>query len=234
MKKFLALILAAAMMISAVSAFADSAIDTIMTAGTTQAFTDEAVSEDDLNTIMQAGLATASAINQQPWYFVAVTGKEIVAELTSGGSAMGSAPAGASAPAAAAGDGASSGAPAGDGASSGAPAASASAKAGFGDSPAAIIIYMDGSTKSPNPNFDCGLAAQNMYIAASSLGYGVKLVTSPSMTLNGANHDAICARLGIDTSLQAVAVLLLGKADTDVETSATTRYSMEEKTVIVK
>ena len=109
------------------------------------------------------------------------------------------------------------------------------AKAALGDSPLAILIYMNENTSSPNPAFDCGLAAQNMYIAAVSLGYGAKIISSPTMTLNGADHDQICEKLGIDTSLTAVAVLLVGKPDSSVDgvTGATTRSGLEEKASII-
>jgi hypothetical protein len=74
-----------------------------------------------------------------------------------------------------------------------------------------------------------------MVIAASSLGYGVKIVSSPTRTLNGENHDALCEKLGVDPSMQAVAVLLIGKADSGVDatSSATTRESLETKTSII-
>lgn len=230
-----------------------SAVDTILGVGTAQAFTDEAVSKDDIETILRAGLSAASAINQQPWYFVAVTNKDVMAEL-SGSAAPAGVPAGDASEGAPAGDfGASDGAPAGDfaasdgapagdagasdGASAGgsaAPAASAGAKAGLGDSPLAIVIYRNDKSSSPNPDFDCGLAAQNMVIAAASLGYSVKIISSPTMTLNGANHDAICEKLGVDPSLQAVAVLLIGRTDTDAVSGASTRDSLEAKTNIIE
>ena len=100
----------------------------------------------------------------------------------------------------------------------------------------AVIIYRNDKSSSPNADFDCGLAAQNMVIAASSLGYGVKIISSPTMTLNGANHDAICAKLGVDPSLQAVAVLLIGVPDESVDavSGASTRETLETKTVIIK
>lgn len=221
-------------------------LSVIRNTGTTQAFTDEKVPENDLEMILQAGLAASSAINQQPWFFVAVSNPEVLAEI-SGSGASAAAPAGtpaggdfaASSGAPSGGDfAASSGAPAGDFApSSGAPAGGGStARAGLGDSPAAIIIYRNDKTSSPNANFDCGLAAQNMVIAAASLGYGVKIVSSPTMTLNGADHDAICAKLGVDSSLQAVAVLLLGKADKSVDavSGASTRETLDTRTVIIK
>ena len=207
-----------------------------MSAGTTQAFSDEPLSEEDIRAILQAGLASESAINQQPWFFVAITDKDVMAELSSSGGQPGSG----TAP-----DFSKSDAmpdfPKGEGMPAppqgGAPAfaGGGSAKAALGDSPLAIIIYMDENTASPNPAFDCGLAAQNMYIAAVSLGYGAKIISSPTMTLNGANHDQICETLGIDPSLTAAAVLLVGKPDTSVDgvSGATTRSGLNEKTIII-
>ena len=223
------------------SAGAETAVDVIMNTGTAQSFTDEAVSVEDLKTIMRAGLSAASAINQQPWFFAAVTNSDLMKELAGSGmgggfSAPAGMPEGAGAPPQ--GDGASfpGGAPSG-GSFPAAPAGggAGSAKASLGDSPAAIIIYKDVNTKSPNADLDCGLAAQNMVIAASALGYGVKIVTSPTMSLNGENHDALCEKLGVDPSLEAVAVLLIGRTETaDASTSASTRETLETRTVIVE
>ena len=110
-----------------------------------------------------------------------------------------------------------------------------SAKASLGDSPLAIVVYMDKSTSSPDPDFDCGLAVQNMYIAAASLGYGVKIISSPTMSLNGSNHDQICEKLGVKPSMTAVAVVLVGKPDSSVDSvsGATSRAGLEEKTSII-
>ena len=228
------------------AACADSAVDVIMGTGTTQAFTDEAVPAEDLETILKAGLSTKSAINQQPWFFVAVTNKDVMKEI--GGSGMGfGRPSGEKPEGAPEGmpegfpggmpegmpEGKPEGAPKGD--MPAPPAGGSGAKASLGDSPAAIIIYKSGSSKSPDASFDCGLAAQNMVIAASALGYGVKIMSSPTMSLNGDNHDALCEKLGVDPSMQAVAVLLIGKADiVDATSSATTRESFETKTSIIQ
>ena len=61
-------------------------------------------------------------------------------------------------------------------------------------------------------------------------------MSSPTMSLSGANHDELCDTLGVDPSMQAVAVLLIGKADesTDATSSATTRESLETKTSIIE
>ena len=241
MKKMLGILLTI-VLLTASSAFAESTIDVIMQTGTTQAFSDEAVSSEDLVTILRAGLASESAINQQPWFFVAVTNPEIMKEIAGSGMSFAAPSGGAGKP-----EGAPEGAPAGmpEGAPEGAPdgerpamppAGGSGAKASLGDSPAAIIIYKNAGSKSPDASFDCGLAAQNMVIAASALGYGVKIVSSPTMTLNGTNHDALCEKLGVDPAMQAVAVLLIGKADASVDAAsgATTRDSLESKTSIIE
>jgi len=224
--KSVAIITAAVLLLVISSAMAETAVvDTIMNVGTAQVFTDEAVSADDLNTIMRAGLAAASAINQQPWFFVAITNQELMDEIA--GSGMDFAP-----PAGLTGKpdgGPGEGRPA-------PPMMTGGAKAGLGDSPAAIIIYRNDRSKSPNADFDCGLAAQNMVIAAASLGYGVKIVSSPVMMLNGGKHDALCEKMAVDPAMQAVAVLLIGRVDNaaDAGTAATTRETLETKTNFIE
>ena len=250
MKKAAALLMAIILTVCTASAFAEDAIQTIMNAKTTQAFTQDPVSDEDLNTILQAGTLATSAINQQPWYFAVVTNQEVMTEIA-GSSGFGGMPFGmpagempAGAPEMPAGEmpgGApempAGGMPAGGSMPQGVPAAgSGSAKAALGDSPVAIIIYMNEGSSSPNASFDCGLACQNMVIAANALGYGTKIISSPTMSLNGENHDALCEKLGVDPSLSAVAVLLIGVADAEVDgaTGATTRSAIEEKVSFVK
>lgn len=234
---------------------AESLTDILVDSRTAQSFTDEAISDADLNLILEAGLAATSAINQQPWYFVAVANQDVIAEIN--GSAGGAGGFGGGAPAPAGGfpggfsggsapeggfpgggkpEGAPDGAkPEGDFApSAGGSFGGGAAKAGLGDSPVAIIIYMNENTSSPNASFDCGLACENMFIAAKALGYGAKIVSSPTMQLNGANHDALCEKLGVDKAYTAVAVLLIGREATDAVTSASVRNDMADKVSIIK
>ena len=218
------------------AAYADETVNVIMQTGTTQTFTEEAVSKEDLTVILQAGLNATSAINQQPWHFVAVTNQDIMEELGAGMGFGGKAPEGMPAGGFTPPEGGEAPAnmpPMGE--MPAAPAAGGAAKAAMGDSPVAIIIYMNENTASPDPSFDCGLACQNMVIAASALGYGTKIISSPTMTLNGAEHDALCEKLGVDTALNALAVLLVGKPDTEVDatSSPSVRSSMEDKVSFV-
>lgn len=224
------------------TAGAENLTGIIVNSRTAQSFTAEAVTDEDLNTILEAGLAATSAINQQPWYFAAVSNKEIISEIkgSSGGFPGGGKPEG-KAPDGVPTDGkAPEGAPAGGkvpaGGFPGGGMPGGSAKAGLGDSPVAIIIYMNEGTSSPNASFDCGLACENMFIAAKALGYGAKIVSSPTMQLNGDQHDAICEKLGVDPSYKAVAVLLIGREEetTDGTTGASVRNTAEDKVSIVK
>lgn len=223
----LSLLLVVGMLCSVASA--EDLTSVLIDSRTTQSFTDDAVDEADLNTILEAGLAATSAINQQPWYFVAVTNNEVMDEIK--GSAGGFAPpAGDKAPDEDKPEGDFPAPPQGGGMPGG------SAKAGLGNSPVAIIIYMNESTASPNASFDCGLACENMFIAAKALGYGAKIVSSPTMQLNGDNHDALCEKLGVDKEYTAVAVLLIGREEavTDATSGASVRSAIEEKVSFVK
>ncbi len=253
MKKIFALILALSLCFTALAATAEETVQTILQAGTTQAFSADPVDEADLQLILQAGLNATSAINQQPWYFAVVTNQDVMAQLSGGMGGFsfgGGAPAGMSMPEGftpPAGDmptgGFPGGAPAGDfpiggemPAAPAMPASTGGAKAAMGDSPVAIVVYMNENTSSPNPSFDCGLACQNMVIAANALGYGTKIISSPTMTLNGEAHDALCETLGVDKSYTALAVVLLGKPDAQLDATATAsqRNTLEEKASFVK
>ena len=219
-----------------VSAGADSAADIILYTGTTQAFAADAVPDEDIQTILQAGVSTASAINQQPWYFAAITNQDLMKEIGGSGMSFGGRPEGAGTPPEGMGTPPEGMAMPEGGDKPAMPAAGAGgAKASLGDSPLAIIVYMNPNSKSPAPEYDCGLATQNMVIAASALGYGVKIVSSPTMSLNGEKHDEICEKLGVDTGLKAVAVLLIGKPaeDTDAVSSASVREELNAKSVII-
>ncbi|MBQ9008508.1 MAG: nitroreductase family protein [Clostridia bacterium] len=59
-----------------------SAFLSILTEGKTNwNFSTEPVNETDLHTILEAGVNTASAINEQPWIITVITDPEIIAQL---------------------------------------------------------------------------------------------------------------------------------------------------------
>ena len=56
-------------------------IENIMTRTSIRQFTDQPVAKDTLETILKAGMAAPSAMNKQPWTFVAVTEREMLDSL---------------------------------------------------------------------------------------------------------------------------------------------------------
>jgi len=70
-----------------------------------------------------------------------------------------------------------------------------------------------------SPELDAGLACQNMSGVAQLLGYGTKIVTSPTMALNGSDQDTYRELLGIPDDYSAAAILLIGHEDTSVDES---------------
>lgn len=88
-------------------------------------------------------------------------------------------------------------------------------KAGLTDAPLAIVVSCaDGS------ELDAGLACQNMSVTAQLLGYGTKIISSPTMALNGEKQAEYRQLLGIPENQSAVAILLIGREDTSVDESA--------------
>ena len=102
-------------------------------------------------------------------------------------------------------------------------------KAGITEAPLVIVVSCKAGSE-----LDAGLACQNMSATAQLLGYGTKIVTSPTMALNGANQDTYRELLGIPADYSAAAILLIGYEDTTVDTSvdgytgATSRNSTED------
>lgn len=235
MNELIAAILITAMMVVP-AGMAEETVSAILNAGTAQAFTDETVSEEDLNTILECGLSAAGAINQQPWYFVALSNQEIMEEISGSmsfeGMHKGEKPENARTPDEAElpeGKELPEDMPAHDEKPERKAMPGDSGKVGLGDSPVAIVIYKDPAASSTNADFECGLACQNMVIAANALGYGAKIVSSSAMALNGDNHDALCEKLGVDTSFSAVAVLLIGRTDSEADAGASVQSTMDEK-----
>ena len=245
MKKYLLVtLLTLLLVLTPLMALSESFVNQITDDRTTRSFTEEAVDEADLLAIIQAGLAATSAMNSQPWFFSVVTNKDIMTEISSGGGMPREMPGGAPPVGFGAPEGQEGQPP--ENAGRGEPGTISSnmptapqnrapmGRVGVGSTPVAIVIYAE-SAKSTNASFDCGLACQNMVNAAMSLGYGTKIVTSPTITLNSDQHDTLCEKLGVDIGMEAVAVLLIGHSADDVDaiSGASTRLPVEEKVSFV-
>ena len=86
-KGLIALTLCLALACPAALAETVDMIDVLLNSKTTQAFTQEDLAEEDLNTILLCGINAQSAMNSQPWHFSVLTDDETLAALDSGSSA---------------------------------------------------------------------------------------------------------------------------------------------------
>jgi nitroreductase len=93
--------------------------------------------------------------------------------------------------------------------------------------PGNVLVVISGmeSESGTTPDFDCGLAAENMFVAAHGLGLGARIYGSPAGNINEKKE-----RFQIPSGYKAVVVLRIGNVDINVDavTAATPRESPEE------
>jgi nitroreductase len=97
-----------------------------------------------------------------------------------------------------------------------------------------VLIIVSGlapQQEGGNPDFDCGLAAESMFIAAHGLGLAARIYGSPAAGINE-KRDAF----RIPAGYNAVVVLRIGNIDKSVDavSSATPRKSIDDIVNYVK
>ncbi len=108
-------------------------------------------------------------------------------------------------------------------------------RAMIADAPLVIIISCG-----EDEDYDAGLATQAMNSAALALGYGTKIISSPTSVLNGENQDYYRELLEIPEDMETVGMLLVGTPldtsdmDPDTITGATSRKDFDEITTILQ
>jgi len=88
-----------------------------------------------------------------------------------------------------------------------------------------ILIIISGRENNTWTDFDCGLATENMYVAAQSLGLGAHIYAGPVSKINSQKD-----KLGIPEGYRAIMVLRIGHIDKNVDavSAASVRKKMEE------
>ena len=150
-----------------------------------RSYKDEQLSEEVLSSILKAGLEAPSARNHQPWHFSVVQDKELLQLV---------------------------------------------------HDEAAKVMGKDGSPRFANPDFqifyyaptvififgekafdwtqvDCGIAVENMALAAESLGVGSVILGLPKPAFKGENADKLRKRLDCPEGYDFVIALSLGYAN---------------------
>lgn len=80
-----------------------------------------------------------------------------------------------------------------------------------------VLVIVCAPEENTSADFDCGLATENMVVAAQSLGLGARIYTNPVANINSNLKET----LRIDAGRRAVAVLRIGNTDGNVDTQAT-------------
>jgi nitroreductase len=157
----------------------NSVVNALLSAYSERNYTSEPVTDQHLDLILQCGIKSPSARNNQPWKFTVVrdeaTMKEAINNVTNGN--------------------------------------------------VLIIISGQESQTGTTPDFDCGLATQNMFIAAHGLGLGARIYGSPTGNVNSKKE-----LFQIPACYKAVIILRIGNVDKTVDavTAATPRKTTEE------
>ncbi len=66
---------------TSVAADGKAIVENIMTRTSIRQYTDQAISADTIEILLRAGMAAPTAVNKQPWHFVAITSKDKLKEL---------------------------------------------------------------------------------------------------------------------------------------------------------
>ncbi|MDC7125837.1 MAG: nitroreductase family protein [Spirochaetales bacterium] len=93
--------------------------------------------------------------------------------------------------------------------------------------PGAVYIIVCGAENEPkgiDVDFDCALAAENMYIAAQSMGFGAHMYTSPVKALN----TNLRGEVPLPKGYRAVCLIKIGNTDTDAVSSASPRNALQD------
>lgn len=93
--------------------------------------------------------------------------------------------------------------------------------------PGNVLIIVSGveSQSGTTPDFDCGLAAESMFLAAHSIGLGARIYGSPVENINSKKET-----FQLPSGYKAVVVLRIGNVDKSVDavSGATPRKNPEE------
>lgn len=151
----------------------------LLSAYSEREYSDQKVTDEQLDIILKCGIKSPSARNLQPWKFTVIrdtsTMKVAINNIVPGN----------------------------------------------------VIIIVSGivSQNGTTPDFDCGLATENMFIAAHGLGLGARIYTGPIRNVN-LQRDLF----QIPSGYNAVSLLRIGNVDKNVDavSAATSRKSPEE------
>jgi len=147
-------------------------------------FADTALTDEQIKAIVQAALASPSAMNRQPWQIIVITDKALIEELDSEGMKVMASWEDKSA------------------------YERISSRGGkmFYNAPCMVMIA------SPGADVDCGIVSQNISLAAHSLGLGSVICAMAGIPLSGPRADELKKRLKFPDGCKFGMAVLVGTA----------------------
>lgn len=139
------------------------------------------ISEETLNAILTAALESPSARNRQPWHFSVVQDKELIQEVHDAAADMGR---------------------------GGSPRFTDPDFQMFYHAPTVIFIF--GEKDNPWSQVDCGIAVENIALAAEGLGVGSVILGLPKPAFMGEKAAELKARLQCPEGYDFVIAISLG------------------------
>lgn len=161
-------------------------IEIIKRRRSTRKYKSEQIAKNEIEAIIEAGICAPSGMNQQKWHFTIVQNKETMVKLieTVKQNIINS------------------------GVESLAIGARNPEFNPFYEAPTLIIL--SGAENSKFAQIDCGAAAENMAIAAESLGIGSCMIASSVFIVSKDNGEALKEELGIPEDYKPIISLTLG------------------------
>ena len=149
-----------------------------------RAYFSEQLTEEALCSILRAGLEAPSARNRQPWHFSVVQNAALLQEVhDEAAKVMGK---------------------------GGSPRFADPGFQMFYRAPTAIFIF--GDKENPWAQVDCGIAVENMAVAAEGLGVGSVILGLPKPAFGGEKAEALKAKLKCPDGYDFVIAIALGYA----------------------
>ena len=155
-------------------------------------FRDTPLKEEQINALVDAALASPSAMNRQPWHIVMITDKKLIDELDCEAMDI----------LAAAED------------KSGYERIKSRGGKIFYNAPCMMMIASDGAHYS---SMDCGILSQNVSLAAHSLGLGSVICGMAGIPLSGARSDEFKKRMKFPEGYNFGIAVLIGTAKSGKE-----------------
>ncbi len=147
----------------------------------TRGFNDTPLTKEEIQTLIDAALASPSVMNKQPWHFAFVTDKAVMEEMDAVMRELFSIKFGGK-----------------------------SEKRHFSNAPLFVAITVNPDEINGYTNIECGIAVENLALSAMGLGLGSVIIHTPSIALASENGAYFKKKMGIPTENEFIIGIVIG------------------------